>query len=226
MEVRPLSSAHAERVTEFEDICMYLVPLYFAPGMDRDDPLQEARIGVLKGLRDYRPGQGSSLRTFVSMCAERQVQSAVKMATVGKHRLLNTAVSLDAPAPGEDGGSSWHEAITEHRADVVDLVAVRERLHEIGTLFRERLSDLELAALVGVLNDETYEGIAAQLGVSAKAVDSALLRARTKLSGARPEHYRAFGYTCPSCGGATVKRPGRGRPPRCVVCRVRAARAA
>lgn len=223
--VRSLVSARAGRVMEFEDICKHVAGNYFAPGLDRDDLLQEARIGALKGLRDYRQGHGTSLRSFVSHCAERQV----KTATRAKHRALNTALLLDAPAPGEDGeNATWHDALPERGADVVDLLAVRERLHEIATLFREQLTDLELGCLLGQLNGHAYEQIAAELGVTEKVVDNALQRARWKLSGARKRDGRdhAAGYSCPSCGGATVKKPGRGRPPRCVVCRVRGRRVA
>lgn len=222
------------QLLSFEPLCRHVARRYFAPGLDHDDLLQEARIGAYKGIRDYQPERGSSLNTFVGHCAERQVITAVKTAQRAKHGPLNTAVTVKRDEDGE-----WVDALDDlHAGDVTDPLAaltVREELRDLGTKLRERLSDIECGCLVGLANGETYEEIAARYAITPKQVDRALTRAQWKLRGNGPpsaphlgESRRrgAHGYTCPRCGGATVKKPGRGRPPRCVVCRVVEARAA
>jgi RNA polymerase sporulation-specific sigma factor len=224
--------APAEQVVRFEPLCKWIVKRYYAPGLDRNDLLQEARIGALKGLRDFR-GERGNLDSFVRLAAERQVITAVKTAQRHKHGPLNTAVTVL-----RDNDDGWVDALDKMPAgagtDPHARTTTREHLHELATDFRERLSDLECACLVDLLNGESYEEIGARHRLTVKQVDRALTCARWKLSGEGPpsaperglvRRDGAPGYTCPSCGGATVKKPGRGRPPRCAVCRAVEARA-
>lgn len=218
--MRSLAVANTDgEVRAWDSLCHAIVSDYFASGMDRDDLMQEARIGVVKALRDF-DGTGS-LGGFVALCARRNVQSAVTMANAQKHQALNESARV---VHDEDGDPI--EAllfVEDHGADVIDIVAARDRLHDAGRRVRERLTDIEYGVLLADACGYSYQEIAARLDVGEKTVDNALQRARRKLaddwSGYGRQHHAA-GYRCPSCDGPTVKKPGRGRPPRCNVCRL------
>ena len=58
----------------------------------------------------------------------------------------------------------------------------REALRLLQQQLRRRLTDLEYQVLLARLSDRSYEQIAAQLGVSKKAVDNAVQRLRRKMT--------------------------------------------
>lgn len=214
----------------WEFLCRRIAGRYFAPGLEHDDLLQEARIGVWKAYRDYDEERGD-FGAFVDLCITRNVLTAVKAANRGKHNPLNRSVREFVI----DDASGDRVDVTQVLAAPASSAAqwrleLREQLHEIGTAIRERLSELEFACLSGLLAGSTYEEIATRLKVAEGVVDRAITRARWKLRGeGPPSHSRDWGgvrrtlvggYSCPGCGGPTVKRAGVGRPRLCVVCRV------
>lgn len=205
---------------------------YLPAGGDRDDLAQEARMGIVKAIATWDESLGPFYR-FARGCARAAVIDAVRAATRVKDRAANVAVSLDRPIRDENGDEgALHELVPAREIGPAGRVALIEEIREIGTAMRERLTDLECVALVGVLNGESYVHIAQELGggATAKQVDRAITRARWKLRGQGPPSAPRYGlggragtrYRCPSCGGPTFKLATRGRPPRCVVCRASA----
>lgn len=194
---------------------------YFSRATTRDDFQQEAMYGFHKAICYYRPDRGSGFRNFAELCIERQVITTLKTARRQKHSLLNDGVSLSKPILTSDGEGTLADVIPDRRPGPLGQLLAAEEISELSAAIRERLTDLECAALIHFANGLDYDAIAAQLGTHYKAIDNALRRARQKLAetpGPSPRTYK-----CPSCGGPTCKRRhGAGRPPRCVVCRVTA----
>jgi RNA polymerase sporulation-specific sigma factor len=143
------------------------------PGLERDDIVQEGMIGLFKAIRDFRPGHGASFGVFASMCVERQITTALRAATRQKHAPLNLSLPLDATESSED-----NDMMRDHRAvnPLRSLIDKEEFQRVRGTL-----TEREAAVLGLRLNGKSYQEIAGSLGISAKAVDNALQRAKTKL---------------------------------------------
>ena len=166
---------------------------YFLPGADVDDVRQEAMIGVWKALRDHDPERGS-LRAFVALCVRRQLITAVKLATAGKHRPLSRAVYADAPVAGEEDDLTLLDLLVAPGADPARIVEDREQLRELLDVVAHDLSPLERRALIGLANGLSYEELredASELrsrsggpstSVAPKSIDNALQRARRKLA--------------------------------------------
>ena len=53
---------------------------YYIAGADRDDIIQEGRIGLFKAVRDFSQERGVSFKTFADVCVTRQIITAVKNA--------------------------------------------------------------------------------------------------------------------------------------------------
>src|SRR5690348_7231670 len=70
---------------------------YFVLGGSRDDLEQEALIGLIEAVRDYRSRHGVSFRAFATLCMTRQVLAAIRSASGRRHDPLNSSVSLDVP---------------------------------------------------------------------------------------------------------------------------------
>jgi RNA polymerase sporulation-specific sigma factor len=217
----------SEDVHRWEGMARVIASEYWMPGGEYEDLLQEARFGIFKALRDYQPERaGNAKAAFVALCVRRQVMSAVKCANAGKHSTLNESVRIIRD-PDEGGHIDAVDVLpaSDTPPRVLDR---REQLHDMGVRMRERLSLVECQCLLGLLNAESYEEMSETYGLDLKTIDNAIQRARRKLEAATGPECRGErrGYSCPGCGGPTRKRPGRGRPPKCVVCRARETRGA
>jgi RNA polymerase sporulation-specific sigma factor len=145
---------------------------YFAASAADEDLQQEALIGLVKAVRDFKSGI-CSFRTFAEMCIRRQVITFIKSQTRRKHSLLNTALSLDAPQY-EDGepllnfipGTAPPTPADEH-VDFLDCLA-------------ERCSDLERKVLSLYTRGYSFEDMAFETGTHAKSIDNAVWRIKVK----------------------------------------------
>lgn len=155
---------------------------YFLVGGDREDVEQEALIGLLRAIRDYRPG-AASFRVFAEVCVSRQIATAIKAATRHKHRALDGYLSLTADGASDPGAATAVvDALRRQPApDPVDHVVVAERNAALGSAVRALLSGFEAEVLVRHLEGWTYAEVAEHLGRDRKAVDNALQRARRKV---------------------------------------------
>lgn len=156
---------------------------FFLPGADHDDVEQEALIGLLDGLRDYRPELGR-LQTFLHTCIRRQLITALKTARRLKHSPL-TDSTRDVLTTDDDGQRALLpivDTLEDPRADPVDILIGRDELAEFMARM-ETLSPLERRAVIGLANGLTYAEIdGGPAGVKPKWVDNALTRARRKLA--------------------------------------------
>ena len=164
---------------------------YFLPGADEDDVRQEAMIGVWKALRDYREGEGMSLRSFVALCVRRQLGTAVKIANQQNRRALNEAVRADAPVAGEEDELTLLDLLPAVGTDPVEILAAREEALRILRVVRDDLTPLERRALIGFTNGRTMLELAEEIGGNIlfpdgrprpKRVENAIVRARRKLA--------------------------------------------
>jgi RNA polymerase sporulation-specific sigma factor len=163
-------------------LCDIAVSRYFAPGLTHDDILQEAHIGLWAACRDFNPDHGSPFGAFARTCINRQVITALKAATRGKHRPLNE--SCDLHQPPTESVLSLAERIDSGEPTALDELAGRDDLARISDAMVQ-LSDLEQQAIIGVaLNGRTYAAVAAEAFVERKQIDNAVQRGREKLRAA------------------------------------------
>lgn len=132
--------------------------------LDSDDLFQEGMLGLLAAVRSFSEQGGASFRTYAAVCVKNRIVSALRE-THGVQ-----LVPLDERIP--DGAQSPEEAQLLRDACAMLLQSIRERL-----------SAREQTVLHLFLNGLSYREIAQRTGMSPKAVDSALQRARRKLRG-------------------------------------------
>lgn len=157
---------------------------YFAKGASVEDMKQEAAFGFHKAVRDYRPDRESGFPNFAAICVRRQVISAVRASTRGKHAPLNLATSLDQPVPGIEDGGTLGEVVPDRRYAVNPVAAVEhdQFLALVDRAVNGSLTGLERRAFAGVVDGTSYEDIAAREMQTPKAIDNAVTRARKKLA--------------------------------------------
>lgn len=152
----------------------------WAPGYDRDDLLQVARIGLYRAAQTFRPDGGSSFANLARLAVRREVISAFIAAGRNKHQPLNDALSLSMRIAGEETPVTLGEAISgDERDDPAVRVIEDERFHsQVETILAA--GPAERAAVAWRLNGRAYPK--GQPG--SKRIDNALQRVRRKLAAA------------------------------------------
>lgn len=184
--------AAGEVVRRFEWLAIGVASRYYMQGGDLNDLRQEARVGVVKAIRDFRPDSGAPFGAFVRVCIERQVITAVKTAARAKHRPLTFAVTGEVEVDDGELGDVLDLAVAPN-TDAGELLADRERALLILRVISDGMSDLERDCIVGFANGESYVDTAQRLGLPvrprgdqptksrSKTIDNALQRARLKI---------------------------------------------
>ncbi len=156
---------------------------YFLTGSDKEDVVQEGMIGLFKAIRDFDLTQDVPFRAFAELCISRQILTAIKTANRQKHQPLNSSVSLDAPAYGEDRNetSVGDRLVASLLFDPVELVISGQEIEAIRDTMRTGLTQLEGDVLRLYMDGKSYEEIAGALGNHVKSIDNALQRIKRKL---------------------------------------------
>ena len=165
-------------VTRYSSLIQTKAAVYQQTGLDREDLIQEATLGLLSAAESYDSEAGASFQTFVNICMDRRLLTACRSAARQKHIPLNQYVSLN------DEMESKHMENPLTSIDWMDpetLVISREDMKSIKRHIEKTLSGLEFKVLALYLSGRAYEEIAERLEISPKTVDNALQRARKKL---------------------------------------------
>jgi RNA polymerase sporulation-specific sigma factor len=167
---------------------------YFIQGQDKEDVLQELRIGVYKAVQSYDETQSTTFRSFcINLVCKRHISTAIHSALRYKNAILNEAISLDAPMVlGDDGNMQTLAEFIPDRSNpleedygdrtILDDLIAREELDENTRRLRPRLTPLEEQIFEEYGYDSSYKDIATNLDIQAKCVDNALMRIRKKAS--------------------------------------------
>ena len=157
---------------------------YFLAGSDKEDVVQEGMIGLFKAIRDFDLEQETPFRAFAELCISRQILTAIKTANRQKHQPLNSSISLDAPAYGDDQSDRSvgdHLVASSVMSDPVEMVISAQEIEAIRESMTDSLTDLEGDVLRLYMDGKSYEEIAGALGNHVKSIDNALQRIKRKL---------------------------------------------
>ena len=135
--------------------------------VENDDLISEGFLGLLSAIRSYDPQKGS-FAAFASACISNKMKSAVAKSSANS--LLVT--------PLDD---SYLDELSDGNPATEDLVILKEQNNEMLKQVDELLSDREREVFYLYISAYSYSQIAEKLGISAKAVDNAITRAKAKL---------------------------------------------
>lgn len=157
--------------------------MYIAGG-DNDDLIQEGMIGLYKAVRDYNEDRQASFATFAGMCINRHMMSAVTASNRKKNIPLNSYVSFDAPADGdEQSGTRLVEILKPDNEQNPEYMFIdREHTRLLEDKIVSALSVYEKKVLDMYLEGKDYIEIAKELNKQPKSVDNAIQRIRIKVA--------------------------------------------
>lgn len=166
---------------------------FFILGSDREDVLQELRLGVFKAVNSYDCTKDTTFKNFcVNLVCKRHLATAISSAKRMKNSVLNDSISLDAPLIlGDDGNlQTLADYIPDKlnpfdespETNLVQDILMREEYEINSSKLLEKLTPLEADIYKEYNINSSYKEISVKLQVPAKCVDNALTRIRKKAS--------------------------------------------
>lgn len=142
---------------------------FFLWGGEREDLVQEGMVGLCAAVKSYDKRNGAGFSTYAYVCVRNAVSDAVKKSNGAKYAALNDFVPIV-----EIG-----DELSPYNPE--DEVIRHENRREFLQKISKCLSSFEFKATVMYLDGMGAAEIGAALERSAKSVDNALNRAKTKL---------------------------------------------
>jgi RNA polymerase sporulation-specific sigma factor len=162
-------------IKKYFGIAVHFSEIYYLPGGDVDDVIQEGLIGLMEAARKYDSRKNVSFATFAGLCVSRKIISAIRSAARIKHTPLNSYVPMEVFENESD-------VLTVNRYNPEEILISRERTDNIFNEIEKLLSYREKTVLYCFLRNMSYREIAVKLGSNEKSVDNAMSRSRRKLN--------------------------------------------
>ena len=168
-------------IRKYKNLAREQALLYFIPGADRDDIVQEGMIGIFNAIQSFDPEKGARFSTFAELCVNRRVLSAIRSAARKKHAPLNTSVSLSGFTSEEESLLPGKTLMSGSDADPEAQLLLKEAVGDMKGEGKIGFSETEQAVWAEYLKGKTYKEIGLHLGKSTKSVDNAIQRTKRKL---------------------------------------------
>lgn len=137
--------------------------------LEGQDLAAEGMIGLLSAVDTFSPAVGTSFGAYAYTCMRNRMCNVLR-SVQGKRQIPpSKLVSID------------DEFDAPQTASAEDALVSKQEVQRIGQIVDSALSKRERAVFLLFAGGGTYQQISAQTGLSAKAVDAALQRARKKL---------------------------------------------
>ena len=137
---------------------------------ENSDLVQEGIIGFLSAGESFNPESTATFSTFASCCIRNRIISVVRSALSQKRVPEGMIVPLELQCDSSDTKPTPEEILISEKGAQY----ITEIINSCLSGQEQRIFNLYLAGM-------TYDEMAAKTGISSKAVDSTLQRARKKL---------------------------------------------
>jgi RNA polymerase sporulation-specific sigma factor len=175
--------------SEFRGYIRMLSGKYFLAGADKDDLIQEGMIGLFKAIRDFRPEEDVTFRTFATVCIQRQIKTALKLATRKKHIPLNSSLSLQSTVFDDESDKELIDYFEDgNKVNPEEIYINNETYSQLNKLLYDSLSKLELNILLLYNQNLSYREISRIIGKSEKSIDNAIQRIKKKVEKIKQEY--------------------------------------
>lgn len=172
-----------ELLIKYKSIVNKIARSYFLVGGDMEDIIQEGTIGLYKAILGFNPNRSTSFKTFAVVCIKHQIQTAIKIASSEKNKILSSALPIWEQSDGEEDYESRLEIIIpSDLPSPDDSLIANENIRELKAKIKKSLSPLEVKVLNLYLKGYSYNEISDIGEISKKSIDNALTRIKNKLT--------------------------------------------
>lgn len=160
----------------FHGLIIHSASKLFLIGGEREDLIQEGRLGLFNALESYDPDKNDKFLPFASLCIQRAQLKAVTSYNRKKNAPLNESLSLDDESKNEE------TIINLKVSDPEEIILDNFNTEELFSRIERELSPRENEVLLYLIEGYDYKQIAKFLEVEAKSIDNAIQRVRSKVS--------------------------------------------
>lgn len=175
-------------LSKYKSLVNQLSRSYFLLGGDMEDIVQEGMIGLYKAIMNFNNDRNASFKTFASTCIKNQIQTAVRLASSEKNKVLSTAIPILEENRNDEDDDEIDVIIPSSLPSPDFTVVEKENVKEIFEEIKKNLSNLEFKVLVLYLKGYSYNEISSSMNISKKSIDNALSRIKSKLSFLKKEN--------------------------------------
>ena len=155
-----------------------MATLYLIGG-DKDDLMQEGRLGLMAAVRDYDTTKQIAFFPFAKLCISRMQMNAVEASRRLKNKPLSGYVSISENENNEK--YDLKEILSQEISNPEEILIDSERTAYLRKKIDENLSLYEKKVLSLHMQGYDYRKIAETLEKKPKSVDNALQRIRLKI---------------------------------------------
>lgn len=162
-----------EIINEFRPMLKALCRQYFLTGMDSDDLMQEAMLGLIQAVNLYDNKRNDNFKSFARLCAQSKLLSAYKRQNRQKCLLLNSAIGIDSEGALISGDESGLIVAVSDQDFVADMMK-KESNHARAVVIKSLLDSDDYQILQKYLQGYKYDEIAGSMHITTKKVDNRL----------------------------------------------------
>ncbi|WP_462335224.1 sigma-70 family RNA polymerase sigma factor [Fusobacterium varium] len=160
-------------------LILYKTKNYFFQDGDREDVIQEARIGLLKAIKAYNENKKTSFSNFALLCIKRHLITMLKTSSSGKNRILNMAILNSSEI--EDDSKITYENRSFNFYNPEEIYLSKEKIKFLNKYLKSHLSPMEKQIFEYMLLGLTYIEISKKTKRDLKSVDNSIHRIKTKI---------------------------------------------
>ena len=164
---RSSKGAAEELISRYTDVISVKARLFARCGAEPDDLRQEGLISLLGAIYAFKPERGVKFSTFSEVCINNRMRTILR-----KRAAACQGESLD------DGSC---DKLMSQDESPESVCLYKELLSELKNGINSELSSAEKRTFELCIQGFSYKSTARMLGISEKAVDNAMQRARRKL---------------------------------------------
>lgn len=135
-------------------LILYKTKNYFFQDGDREDVIQEARIGLLKAIKAYNENKKTSFSNFALLCIKRHLITMLKTSSSGKNRILNMAILNSSEI--EDDSKITYENRSFNFYNPEEIYLSKEKIKFLNKYLKSHLSPMEKQIFEYMLLGLTY----------------------------------------------------------------------
>jgi len=177
-----------ELLGKYKSLVNKIARSYFLLGGEMEDLVQEGMIGLYKAIKHYSFSKTASFKTFSTTCIKHQIQTAVKMASSAKNKMLSTAIPIAEKVSHEEDDETLEIIIPSSLPLPEDTILQKEHFNEIKQSILKVLSPLEIKIFSLYLKGYSYNEISNIADISKKSIDNGLSRIKNKLAFLKKEN--------------------------------------
>jgi len=159
---------------KYQGIIFIKMRKYYLFNEEKDDLIQEGRIGLFRAVQSYDRNKEASFATFASLCISRQIFTAIKRSHAQKYRILKMATE-------HFKDNQIDNIIFFQHNDPESIFLGKEKLTHLKDKLKSSLSKMEKEVFNYMILGFNYKEIADKTGRKSKTIDNTMQRIKRKI---------------------------------------------